>query len=170
MIKEKIEVNNQVIIECKPVEIGPYQLPDSYTVKVIKDTISDIPTDPVNCNWWIDFSTWEDFRGILRSGTKLSIHSVVSKLEEKFKSLTNCYLDWIDDNGNIVINLYEISSTVHKEFEITAQRKKLRRLEQIAAFNVATQLSCQNDTKELPLPKPVKKLINMYIDTFSVNL
>jgi hypothetical protein len=95
---------------------------------------------------------------------------VVSKLEEYFKSLTNCYLDWIDDNGNIVINLYEISSTVHKEFEITAQRKKLRSLEQIAAFNVATQLSCQNDTKELPLPKTVKKLINMYIDTFSVNL
>ena len=50
MIKEEIEVNNQVIIECEPVEIGPYQLPDSYTVKIIKDTISDIPTDPVNCN------------------------------------------------------------------------------------------------------------------------
>ena len=84
--------------------------------------------------------------------------------------MTNCYLDWIDDNGNIVKNLYEISSTVHKEFEITAQWKKFRRLEQIAAFKVATQLSCQNDTKELPLPKPVKKLINMYINTFSVDL
>ena len=55
MIKEKIEVNNQVMIECKPVEIGPFQLPDSYTVKVIKDTISDIPTAPVSCNLWIDF-------------------------------------------------------------------------------------------------------------------
>jgi hypothetical protein len=91
-------------------------------VKVMKDTISDIPTDPVNCYWWIDFSTWEDFRGILQSGTKLPIHSVVSKLEENFKSLTNCYLDWIDDNGNIVINLYEISSTVHQVFKITARR------------------------------------------------
>ena len=170
MIKEKIQVNNQVMIECKPVEIGPFQLPDSYTVKVIKDTISDIPTAPVSCNWWIDFSNWEDFRGILPSGTKLSIHSVVAKIEEQIKSLTDCYLYWIYENGNIVVNLQEISSTVHQEFEITARRKKLRRLEQIAAFNVATQLSCQSDTKELPLPKSMKKLVNMYIDTFSVDL
>ena len=170
MEKEKIKVNNQVMIDCKPLEIGPFQLPDSYTVKVIKDTISDIPRAPVICNWWIDFSTWEDFRGILRSGTKLSIHSVVAKIEEQIKPLTDCYLDWIDKNGNIVINLYEMSSSVHQEFKITARRKKLRRLEQIAAFNVATQLSSQSDTKELPLPKPMKKLINMYIDTFSVDL
>ena len=170
MIKEKIEVNNQVMIECEPVEIGPFQLPDSYTVKVIKDTISDIPSAPVSCNWWIDFSTWEDFHGILRSGTKLSIHAVVAKIEEKIQSLTNCYIDYIDENGDIVINLHEISSTVHQEFEITATRKKLRRLEQIAAFNVAKQLSCRSDTKELPLPKPMKKLINLYIDTFSVEL
>ena len=102
--------------------------------------------------------------------TKLSIHSVVAKIEEQIKSLTDCYLDWIDENGNIVVNLQEISSTVHQEFEITARRKKLRRLEQIAAFNVATQLSCQSDTNELPLPKQMKKLVNMYIDTFSVDL
>ena len=65
MLKEKIEVNNQVMIECEPVKIGTFQLPDSYTLKVIKDTISDIPTVPVSSNWWIDFSTWEDFIGIL---------------------------------------------------------------------------------------------------------
>merc|ERR1712082_162575 len=73
-------------------------------------------------------------------------------------------------NCDIVINLHEISSTVHQEFEITATRKKLTRLEQISAFNVAKQLSCRSDTKELPLPKPMKKLINLYIDTFSVEL
>ena len=55
IIKEKIEMNNQEKLECKPVEIGPFQLPDSYTVKFIKDTISYIPTAPVSCNWWIDF-------------------------------------------------------------------------------------------------------------------
>ena len=170
MTKEKIEVNNEVMIECQPVDIGPFQLPDSYTVKAIKNIISDIPTAPVSYNWWTDFSTWEDYHGILRSGTTLSIHSVVTKIEDKIKSLSNCYLEWIDENDNILINLHEISSTVHQEFEITARRKKLRRLEQIAAFNVATQLSCQSDTKELPLPKPMKKLVNMYIDTFSVDL
>ena len=83
---------------------------------------------------------------------------MVAKIEEQIKSLTDCYLDWIDENGNIVINLNEISPSVHQEFEITARRKKLRRLEQIAAFNVATQLSCQSDTKELTLPKSMNSL------------
>ena len=55
MTKEKIEVNNEVMFECEPAEIGPFQLPDSYTAKVIKSKIPDILTDPVSCNWWIDF-------------------------------------------------------------------------------------------------------------------
>ena len=57
-----------------------------------------------------------------------------------------------------------------QEFGITATRKRVIRLEQIAAFNVAKQLSCQSDNKELLLPKPMKKYINMYVDTFSVDL
>ena len=92
------------------------------------------------------------------------------KIEEKIKALSICYLDLIDENGNIVIILHEISSKVHQEFKITLRRKKLRRLEQIAAFNKATKHTCQSDTKELPVPKSIKKLINMYIDTFSVDL
>ena len=164
--KENFEENNEVMIECQPVDIGPFQLPDSYmyTVKVIKNIISEIITAPVSYNWWTDLSTWEDYHGILRSGTTLSIHSVVTKIEDKIKSLANCYLEWIDENGNILINLHEISSTVHQEFEITGRRKKLRRLEQIAAFNVATQLSCQSDTKDtsetyLKISKYVRRYI-----------
>ena len=169
-IREKIEVNNQVIFKSECVEIGPFKLPDPYTVKMIKETISEIPSDSVNSSWWIDFSTWQDFHGILCSGTKLSLHSVVSKIEDKFKLLANCYLDWIDENGNIMINLYEMSSAIYQEFEITARRRKLRRLEHIAAFNVAKQLSGQTDAEELPLPKTMKKLMNMYLETFSVDL
>ena len=82
-------------------------------------------------------------------------------------------LEYIELFPNLATRAFggnEISSTVHQEFEITARRKKLRRLEQIAAFNIATQLSCQSDKKEWPIPKPTKKLIKMYIDTFSVDL
>ena len=139
-------------------------------MKNIKETISDIPSVSVNSSWWIDFSTWQDFYGVLRSGTKISLHSVVSKLEDKFKLLADCYLDWIDENGNIMINLYEISSAIYQDFEIKARRRKLRRLEHIAAFNVAKQLSGQTDVEELPLPKTMKKLIIMYLDIFSVDL
>jgi hypothetical protein len=169
-IKEKIEENDQVIIKSEFNEIGPFKLPDPYTVKTIKETISDIPSDSVNSSWWIDFSTWQDFHGVLCSGTKLLLHSVVTKIENKFKLLVDCYLDLIDANGNLIINLYEISSAIYQKFEITARRRKLRRLEHIAAFNVAKQLSGQTDAEELPLPKTLKKLIIIYLDTFSVEL
>ena len=68
ILLEKNEENNQVMYYFDRVKIGPFKLPDPYKVKVIKDTISDISSDPVSSNWWIDFSTWEDFRGIIRSG------------------------------------------------------------------------------------------------------
>jgi hypothetical protein len=79
-------------------------------------------------------------------------------------------LEYIELVPNLATRAFggtEISSTVHQEFEITARRKKVRRLEQIGAFNIAIQLSCQSDTKELPIPKPMKKFIKMYLDTFS---
>ena len=58
-ITEKIEVNDQVIFKSEYNEIGPFKLPDPYIVKIIKGTISDIPSDSVNSSWWIDFSTWQ---------------------------------------------------------------------------------------------------------------
>ena len=172
IIEEKIEEKNQIIIKYDYVEIGPFKLPDSYTVKVIKDIISDIPSDSVISNWWIDFSSWEDFHGIFRTGTILSLHSVVSKIEEKLKLLKNCSanIEWIDENGNITIYLDEIFQDVQQNFKITARRKKLRRLEQIAALNVARQISCEADAEDLPLHRPLKKLIKMYLDTFSVDV
>ena len=98
---EKIEEENIIIIKYYYVEVGPFKLPDSYKVKVIKDTISDIPSDSVISNWWIDFSSWEDFHGILRSGTNLSLYSVVSKIKEKLKLLKNCSasIEWINENA-----------------------------------------------------------------------
>ena len=84
--------------------------------------------------------------------------------------MADYYLDWIGKNGNIMINLHEISSAIDQAFEIKARRRKLRRLEHIAAFNVAKQLSRQTDAEELLLPKTLKKLIIIYLDTFSVDL
>ena len=169
---EEIEEKNRKIIKYDYVEVGPFKLPDSYKVKVIKDTISDIPSDSVISNWWIEFSSWEDFHGIFRSGTKLSLHYVISKIEEKLKSLKNCSanIEWIDENGNFTIYLDEYFPDFQQNFKITARRKKLRRLEQIAALNVARQISCEADVEDLTLPKPMKKLVKMYLDTFSVDV
>ena len=62
------------------------------------------------------------------------------------------------------------STTIHQELEITARRKKIRRLEHIAAFNIARELSGQADAQEIPLPNRMKKLITMYLDPFSIDL
>ena len=96
---------------------------------------------------------------------------MVSKIEG-LKIFTNClaYIEWIDENGNITINLDEIFPTLHQEFKIIARRKKLRKLEEIAAFNVARHISGEADLEELPLSKTIKKFIYMYLDTFSVDL
>ena len=135
---------------------------------MIKDTISEIPLDSVKTNWWIDFSSWEDFHGIFRSGTKLSLHLVVMKIEDKLRKLKNCSSDieWIDENGNITINLTENFQELHKEFKITARRKKCRRLEHIAAFNVARYILCEVDTQKLQIPNPLKKVIKINLDFF----
>ena len=85
ILSETKKVNGRTWVHLDYVEIGPFNLPDTYKVKVIKDTISDIPSDNVISNWWIDFSTWEDFHGIRRSGTKLPLHLVVSKMEKTLK-------------------------------------------------------------------------------------
>ena len=89
-----------------------------------------------------------------------------------FLILTNSSsnIEWIDENGNITIYINETSPTLHQEFKIIARRKKLRRLENIAAYNVARHISGETDAEELPLPKTMKKLICEFLDTFSVDL
>ena len=45
--------------------------------------------------------------------------------------LTNSLSDikWIDENGNITMDLIDKSLTLNQELKITARRKKLRRLQ-----------------------------------------
>ena len=83
LLSETKKENGETRVYFEYVEIGPFKLPDADKVEVIKDIISDIPSDNVISNWWIDFSTWEDFHGISRSGTKLLLHLVVSKMDKK---------------------------------------------------------------------------------------
>ena len=56
------------------VEIGPLNLSDPYHLEAIKYTIRKISSTSVTSNWWTEFSSWEDFHGLLRTVTKLSVH------------------------------------------------------------------------------------------------
>ena len=51
-------------------------------------------------------------------------------------------IEWINENGNITMNMNETSPTSHQEFKITARRKKLTRLEHLTAYDVARHTSC----------------------------
>ena len=82
--------------------------------------ICDISSAPVIKKWWEDFSTWEDFYGILQSGTELSMHSIVTKINNQLTLIENnvSYIDLIDDNGNITIQYDETLPTLSQGFKV----------------------------------------------------
>ena len=104
----------------------------------IKKIVCVISTTQI-ANWWTDFSTWEDFSGIPRAGTKLSMHLIVQEINSKLQLLENytSYVDLIDENGNISIQHDETFPNLAQGFLLRAKRKRLRTLKDIAAYNVA---------------------------------
>ena len=150
-------------------EIGPINMPVPSNLKRIKDMIRDISSKPVTSNWWTDFSTWDDFNGLLRTGTKLPIHSIVSKINNELQLLDNnlSYVDLIDENGNIIIQHDETFSTFAQGFRLKARRKRLRKLKDIAAYNVAKYIASESDVKVLEIPCSLHSLISIFLDTYS---
>ena len=120
-------------------------------------------------DWWADFSTWEDYHGILRAGTELSMHSIVTKINNQLKLPENgvSYIDMIDDNGNITIQYDETFPTISQGFEVKAKRKRLRKLKDIAAYNVAKFIVSENDIKTLNLPNSMQSLVSKFLDIYS---
>ena len=78
IVLENTEEDGIYTTTCELLEIGP----DVNNLESIKAMIRNIASTPVIQEWWADFSTWEDFYGILRAGTELSMHSIQ-------KSITN---------------------------------------------------------------------------------
>ncbi len=76
------------------------------------------------------------------------------------------YIEWIDENGNIHINLDEISATLLQGFTITARRRKLRRLKDITAYKVAGLISGKSDINGLQLPKSLNRLVASFLDIY----
>ena len=63
------------------VEFGPLNMIDPHILSRISRTLQGISLQDVPKNWWTEFSTWRDFQALIRTGTLLSIHRVVEKLE-----------------------------------------------------------------------------------------
>jgi hypothetical protein len=131
--------------------------------------IRDISSTPVIQKWWADFSTWEDFYGTLRSGTKLSMHSIVPKINNQLSLLENSvsYINLIDDDGNITIQHDETFPMLSQGFEVKAKRKRLRKLKDISAYNVAKFIVSENDIETLNILHSLHSLVSIFLDTNS---
>ena len=82
------------------VQVGPLNMICSGLVSALKREARMISSFHVPVNWWIDFSTWQDFRGLLRSGIKLAIHEVVENLNRNLVTSEGfeAYVENIDEN------------------------------------------------------------------------
>ena len=168
---EKTTENNRLITQLQYPEIGPFNMPEPTHFKEIKEALQNITLTPIISNWWTDFSSWEDFHGLFRTGTKLSMHSVVIEVNTRLKAINQgfCYIDNIDNNGNIIIELHEMFPTLMKGYQIRARRRKLRTLQQIASYNVAKYISGEDDIKQLHIPQCLNKTIALFLDTYSAD-
>ena len=77
----------------------------------------------------------------------------------------------MSENGDISFDLHEDFPTLMKGYQITAKRKRLRTLKQIAAYNVAMCISSESDIQSLhiPLSLYMYKLVSIFLDTYSVD-
>ena len=151
------------------VEEGPLNMISSDILSRVQRAIRRISSDTVPVNWWTEFSSWEDFRGLLRTGTKLSIHTVVENLTSNMETLESfdTYVETVDENGNIEIEISENNEHVLQSFTVRARRKRLRTLKEIAAYNVAQHLSSDSDVGYLNVPQTLHILVKKFINTYS---
>ena len=121
MMEERRNTKNNSWTFFNISEIGPINMLDPYKMKIIKHILNEIPSNLVTENWWSDMSEG-----------RLAIDNRLELLKN-----TLSFVDWIDPFGNIQITIEEASPTLFQQFTISADRKQLKRLEEIAAYNVA---------------------------------
>ena len=40
-------------------------------------------------NWWTEFSSWQDYKGLLHTGKTLKIHEIVKNISKHFETVEN---------------------------------------------------------------------------------
>ena len=150
-------------------EVGPLNMIRFDVVNKVRAAVRSISSSPVPLNWWTEFSSWQDFRALLRTGSRLSMHTVVETLNYKLEAIeiADAYVETIDENGNIEIELSESTDELLQAFTIRAKRKKLRSLKDVAAYNVGQCLSCHSDVEDLQVPISLRKLVETFVIKFS---
>ena len=70
IVTEDFEEDGIYTTTCDLVEVGPLSTLDGNNFRRIKEIVRETSSAQMASNWWTDFSTWEDFYGILRAGTE----------------------------------------------------------------------------------------------------
>ena len=78
-----------------------------------------------------------------------------------------CTIGHVSENGDISMDLHEDFPTLMKGYQITAKRKRLRTLKEIAVYNVAKCISSNSDVQNLHIPLSLYKLVTIFLDTYS---
>ena len=101
--------------------------------------------------------------------SELVFHEIVENFSRHFEALGNIGADIvnIDENGNMEIVLSEENEYISQTFTVRASRKRLRRLKDIAAYNVGQCLLCESDVDHLILPQTLQILVKKFINTYS---
>ena len=99
----------------------------------------------------------------------MKIHEIVKNFSKPFETVEDidAYIENIDENGNLEIGLSENNENIFQSFTIRASRKRLRRLKEIAAYNVGQCLSSDSDIEHLNLPQTLDVLVKKFINTYS---
>ena len=75
----------------------------------------------------------------------------------------DCFIDHVSENEDLSIDLHKNFPPLMKGYQITARRKKLRTLKQIAAYNVAKYILCKSDVKKLDVPHSLYKQVSIFL-------
>ena len=73
----------------------------------------------------------------------------------------------IDGNENVEMVLTEDDEYILQSFTLRASRRRLRRLKDIAAYNVGQCLVCESDVDHIILPQTLQILVKKFINTYS---
>ena len=76
-------------------------------------------------------------------------------------------IDTIDENGYIEIAITEDTEDIFQGFTVKAKRKRLRRLQDIAAFNLAQHLVSEVEVESLNIPQTLIPIVKRFLVAYS---
>ena len=106
---EEIDETDRIKVHLQYLEIGPLYLPKPSHLKIVKEAIWNISLLSIPSNWWTGFSSLKDFFGLMRTGTKHPIHSVVLEVNRSLERVKHgiCIKDHASENDDISIDLHK---------------------------------------------------------------